>query len=339
MSASVAALSEALGRAVERRSRVLDALASEGTDCVRLLAGAVEGAPGVTIDRYGPLLVIQTGREPLPEHAPELLAREAQRLLGVALVPVWNHRPAFRRGGFDRVHPVSADVHRAIGAEGGLRFRVDPRHGGLDPLLFLDLRAGRRRVRAMARGKRVLNLFAYTCGLGVAAAAGGAREIVNVDFARSALTVGAENAALNGIRGPFFRLIHEDVFPVVRQYAGLPIKGRGARRPYLVLAPRRFDLVMLDPPRWAKTPFGAVDVVRDYPSLLKPALLAVEPGGHVLATHHVPSVDRDALVAMATRTAEKTGRALTDVEVLEPDADFPSAGTRPPLKILLARVS
>ncbi len=193
-------------------------------------------------------------------------------------------------------------------------------------------------MRAIAKDKRVLNLFAYTCGLGVAAAVGGAREVVNVDFARSALTVGAENALLNGIRGPVFSLVHENVIPMVRQYAGLPIKGRGARRDHLVIAPRRFDLLMLDTPRWAKTPFGAVDVVRDYPSLLKPALLCTEPGGLLLATNHVPSVDREAFVAMAERTAEKAGRRLADVEVLAPDPDFPSPDGRPPLKMLLARV-
>ena len=62
-------------------------------------------------------------------------------------------------------------------------------------MLFLDLRAGRRWVKGAAHDKTVLNLFAYTCGIGVAALAGGARQVVNVDFARSALAVGEANAA------------------------------------------------------------------------------------------------------------------------------------------------
>lgn len=338
---------DALARAIERRGPWLAELPARGTDCVRLLSGSVEGCPGVTIDRYGPLLLIQTGRDPLPSGAPDELAAIVTRAIGWSLEPVWNHRPAFRAdprqtrrdGGFARYFEAPAAVHDAIGLEEGLRFAVDPRHGGLDPLLFLDLRAGRRRVRAIASGRRVLNLFAYTCGLGVAAAAGGAREIVNVDFARSALTYGAINAVLNDIRGPRFRLVHEDVFPVVRQLAGLPVKGRGARRAFLSVPARRFDLVMLDPPRWAKTPFGAVDVVRDYPSLLKPAILCTAPSGQIFATHHVPSVDREELVAVAARTAEKAGRRLAGVEVFGPDADFPSPeGRAPALKMLLARV-
>lgn len=332
-------LTDALNDALERRRAWLDDAAARGTDCVRLLSGAVEGAPGITIDRYGPLLLIQTGREQLlDEGAPRALADIVSRALGAALEPVWNHRPAYRREGFDHHFRAPEAARSAVGLEEGMRFAVDPRRGGLDPLLFLDLRAGRRRVRALAQDRSALNLFAYTCGLGVAAALGGAREVVNVDFARSALDVGAENARLNMIEGSAFSLVHEDVLPVVRQLADLPVKGRGARRPFLRLAPRRFELVMLDPPRWAKSPFGAVDVVRDYPSLLKPALLALEPGGILFATNHVPSVSRDTLVAMATRTAEKIGRHLEDIEIIPPDPDFPSPDAQPPLKMLLARV-
>lgn len=329
-------LTAALERGIEHRRGWLEEASSRGTDCVRLLSGAVEGAPGVTIDRYGSVLLVQTGREPIDPSAPSQLARCVEERLGVVLEPVWNHRPAYRHEGFAHFFPAP-DLRDAIGQEEGLRFRVDPRRGGLDPLLFLDLRPGRRRVRELASGRRVLNLFAYTCGLGVAAAVGGAREVVNVDFARSALEVGKENADLNGV-GASFELVHEDVLPILRQLAGLPIKGRAARRNYLRVAPRRFDLVLLDPPRWAKTPFGAVDVVRDYPSLLKPALLTVEPGGFILATNHVPHVDRQDFTRMAERTAEKNGLRLADVELLEPDPDFPSPDANPPLKMLLARV-
>lgn len=335
---SVEALKEALARAIDRRGGWLAELPSRGTDCVRLLSGAVEGAPGVTVDRYGQWLLVQTGRERIPVEAVEGMAAVVEDALGWSLTPVWNHRSAYRREGFGHHHLPARSGEAALGREEGLRFRVDPRHGGLDPLLFLDLRAGRRRVRELARGRRVLNLFAYTCGLGVAAAAGGAREVVNVDFARSALTLGAQNAGLNGFVGPYFRLVHEDVFPVVRQLAGLPLKGRGARRPHLVLAPRGFDLVALDPPRWAKTPFGAVDVVRDYPSLLKPALACLEPGGVLLATNHVPTVSTEDLVRVVTRSAEKVGRALSDLEVLLPDPDFPTVDGRAPLRVLVARV-
>ncbi|HJL15436.1 MAG TPA: class I SAM-dependent methyltransferase [Sandaracinaceae bacterium LLY-WYZ-13_1] len=333
------ALDAPLRAALDRRAALLARLAAEGTDCVRLLHGAVEGVPGLTVDRYGPVLLLQTGRARLAPGVPEAAAEVVGEAIGEALTPVWNHRPAFRRGGFGRLHAAPRTLADAVGREEGLSFVVDPRAGGLDPLLFLDLRAGRRAVRDLAAGASVLNLFAYTCGIGVAAAAGGAREVVNVDFARSALTVGARNAGLNGVAGPWFRWVHEDFFPVARQLAGLPVKGRGARRPYLRVAPRTFDVTVLDPPRWAKTPFGAVDVIRDYPSLFKPALLATRPGGWVLATHHVPSVSREDFLAVLHRTAEKVDRRLEDVEVLPPEPDFPSPDGRPPLKLVRVRVA
>lgn len=326
-----------LAAALSRRASLFDALAAEGTDCFRLLHGATEGAPGLTVDRYGSVLLVQTGREPL-QTSPEQLAEVVERETGWGLTPVWNHRPAFRREGFEAHHPV-AELGPRTAREGGLTVQVDPRHGGLDPLLFLDLRAGRRAVRERARGGEVLNLFSYTCGVGLAAAAGGARRVDNVDFARSALSVGVTNAALNGLTGPWHRFVHEDFFPAVRQLAGLPVKGRRARtRTYLRLAPRQFDVVVLDPPRWAKTPFGAVDVVRDYPSLLKPSLLCVRPGGWILATNHVPAVTLEDFQRVLERTVEKNGRAVESLEVIVPDEDFPSPDGRPPLKMLLARL-
>lgn len=69
--------------------------------------------------------------------------------------------------------------------EMGVTYRFQARHAGQDPWLFLDLRAGRRRVMQEIAGKSLLNLFAYTCGVGIAAAKAGAAHVVNVDFSES----------------------------------------------------------------------------------------------------------------------------------------------------------
>ena len=328
-------LDEALRAAIGRREALLARLEAEGTDCYRLLHGAVEGAPGVTVDRYGPVLLVQTWGDPPEPGLVEALGAAAGSALGTALSPVWNDRAADadRRGRRSRP-PADPRLAAPVGRELGLAYDVRPRHRGEDPLLFLDLRGGRRRLLEASRGASVLNLFAYTCAAGVAAARGGATEVWNVDFAGSALAVGRRNAALNDLPPELFRTVHEDVFPVVRQLAGLPVKGRGARhRPYLFLEPRAFDIVVLDPPRWAKGPFGAVDVVRDYPGVFKPALLATRPGGHVLATNHVPSVALEDWLGVLERAAEKAGRPLASVEFLPPEDDFPSPDGRPPLKV------
>jgi 23S rRNA (cytosine1962-C5)-methyltransferase len=118
----------------------------------------------------------------------------------------------------------------------------------------------------------------------------------------------------------------------------MPTRGKRART-FARRPARQFDLVVLDPPRWSKGPYGAVDVVRDYPSLFKPALLATAPGGTVLATNHVPEVDRDEWLRGLERTAAKAGRPLAGLETLTPEEDFPSPDERPPLKIALARVA
>ncbi len=327
---------DALRRALEARGPLLERLEAEGTDIVRLLHGATEGAPGLAIDRYGPILLLQTWRDPLPAAFPEAAAAAVREALGLDLVPVWNHRgegggppwTAWQDG------PIPADP---IGHEGGLRFDVTPRHRGKDPLLFVDLRAARRVIRQRASGD-LLNCFAYTCGVGVVARAGGARSVLNVDFARSALDVGRRNAALNGFDDDGFVTLEQDFFPAVRQLAGLRVSGRGARRRYKRLAARTFDAVVLDPPRWARSPFGAVDVVRDYASLLKPALLATRPGGWALVTNHMPSVDRDEWLGAVRRCAEKAGRPCQQIDVLEPDGDVPSPDGRPPLKVALLQL-
>ena len=327
-----------LASALERRRPLLERLAAEGTDCYRLFHGIAEGAPGLAIDRYGPILLLQTWREPLEDGDVDRAHAEIERTLGTKLHPAWNHRGKERGVPFAQFH--DPEIPEAPeGNELGLRYDVRPRHRGLDPLLFLDFRSGRRRVLANARGKSVLNLFAYTCASGVAAAAGGAREVWNVDFSETALETGEKNLALNALAAATTRFIAEDAIAVSRQLASLPVsssRGRGMARKdrrFARFEPRSFDLVILDPPRWSKGLFGAVDVVRDYATLFKPALLATVEGGSVLATNHAPEVARDSWLRVLERTARKCGRSIRDLEWLSPEDDFPSFDAAPPLKV------
>ena len=338
---SISTLSETeflrlLRDALDARTPLLRRLGEEGTDCVRLFHGATEGCPGVAVDRYGPVVLVQTWRDPISPARLDRIRDVVAEALAVELVLVWNHR-ARGSGDYEAWFP-SPTREPAMGREGGLRYDVTPRHRGRDPLLFLDFRVGRRWIRENVEGKSVLNLFAYTCGIGLAAAAGGAAEVWNVDFARSALEVGRANAQRNGLAAPQ-RFVHQDVFPVVRQLAALRVgRPRGRRVGFQRFTPRTFDRVVLDPPRWAVGPFGAVDVVRDYASLFKPALLATAPGGRILATNNVASVALDEWMHGLVRCANKAGRPLRDVHVLRPDEDFPSPDRRFPLKMVVATV-
>ncbi|MFN9333692.1 MAG: class I SAM-dependent methyltransferase [Planctomycetota bacterium] len=330
-------LRDRLLAAIDARSALLARLQAEGTDCVRLLHGVAEGAPGVSVDRYGGCLLAQTFRAPLAASDVDALQRAANDGLGLDLPIAGNHRGAPPPPDFAAHAPTDAARAEHVARERGLRFRFRARHRGQDPWLVLDFRSGRAFVQECAAGKRVLNLFAYTCGVGVAAAAGGAARALNVDFAPSALEVGAANAAANGLadRCAFLRA---DCLPVLRQLAGLPVQRRGKNLPYARVEREPFDLVVLDPPRLAKTPFGTIDVVRDYQSLFKPALLALADGGAVLATNHVPTVDEAAWHDVLRRCAEKAGRPLRSLDRVPIDADFPSFDGKPPLKLAVARI-
>lgn len=331
-------LTRSLERALERRRDLLDRLHAEGTDCYRLLHGIAEGEPGLTIDRYGPLLLLQTFREPLAASACESVPAIVREATGLTLEIAHNHRGAWPADAAAAPEPTAAALAEHVCHEGRARFLIQARHRGQDPWLFLDLRAGRRVVRGLAAGRRVLNLFAYTCGVGIVAAVADAAHVCNVDFAASALAVGRRNAAANGLAAERFTTLHADCLPVLRQLAGQPVQRRGKRLPFARIDREPFDLVVLDPPRLAKSPFGTVDVVRDYPSLWKPCLLALAEGGAVLATNHVPEVTADAWHDVLRRSAEKAGRPLRSLEPIAVDDDFPSFDGRPPLKVVLATV-
>lgn len=336
-------LPKLLNQALERRIPLLTQWHGEGTDCYRLFHGTAEGFPGVTVDRYGPHLVIQSFHHGLEPEQPAQIHAEVENRLGSHVNEELTGFYIDRTAKTPQAVALDDGVHpQAICHELGVSYVTQGRHKGQDPLLFLDLRAARRWVQRETEGLHVLNLFAYTCGIGVCASHAGASDVVNVDFSASALSVGRKNAELNGI-GEGISFVQSDIFPALRQLAGLPVafrRRRGAHPPgnYPRLEPRKFDLVVLDPPRWAKSPFGTVDLIRDYPSVFKPALLVTTPGGRLLCTNNVAQVELNPWLDQLHRSAAKAGRPIKTVELLKPEADFPSFDDHPPLKIAVLEV-
>lgn len=167
--------------------------------------------------------------------------------------------------------------------EGGLRYLVDfgkKQNTGL----FLDMRYGRDWVRANASGKRVLNLFAYTCGFSVAAIAGGAQCVVNLDMSRAALSRGRDNHRLNGHDLSKVSFLGHELFKSWGK-----VKSGG---PY--------DLVIIDPPSFQK---GSFLLTKDYQRVLRklPELLSSE--GTVLACMNDPALGADFLIEGVMREA------------------------------------
>jgi len=327
---------ENISLAIERRHALLFTLQEEGTTCYRLFHGATEGIPGLSIDRYGPILLFQTWRSPIQKNRIEEIAGIICQKLKVDLCTVWNHRQ--KRGQVEH-HPFGKISAEVMGHELGIQYNVNPIHAGIDPLLFLDFRAARRWIKKQAQNKTILNLFSYTCGIGTAACAGHAQSVTNVDFSARALDIGKKNAQQNGFSSKQFQSIHDDVFPVIRQFSGLGVKGRAARRKFVRRAPCTFDIVVLDPPRMAKSPFGKVDLVHDYPSLFKPALLCVQPGGWILATNNVASVPEAQWHDQLQRCAQKVGLSFQRFSALRPEEDFPSPDKRWPLKMVACQLA
>lgn len=334
-------LSPLLATAFAARSTLLQQLHAEKTDAYRLFHGSVEGVAGLTVDRYGDLLLVQAFHAPLLEGQLDEISGFYQSVLP-GLITVYNDRS---QANSRIANPLPEDQLEAaqaprVAQELGVKYAIQARHAGQDPWLFLDLRAGRRRVMQEAAGKSVLNLFAYTCGVGIAAAFAGARLVVNVDFAESSLAVGKENARLNTLpTRP--RFVLSDAFAALRQYAGLgqPKVVRGKRLPpFPKLEKQAFDVVFLDPPRYAKSPFGVVDLINDYQALFKPALLATAEGGTLICCNNVAQVAAADWLELLQRSATKAGRTIHSVEWITPEADFPSRDGRHPLKIVLLRV-
>ncbi len=200
--------------------------------------------------------------------------------------------------------------------EFGAHYLVRPA-AGLSVGLFLDMREVREWVRHMARGRRVLNLFAYTCSLGVSAMLGGAERVLNVDVSKPYLEWGQENYHLNDLTSDPHDFVFGDAFDWLR---------RLARRN------ERFDMMILDPPSFSSTPFS---VVRDYPRLAEAAARIVAPAGILwAATNHSSTSDKrfDNQLDEGLTNAGRHAHLLRSWH--EPAVDFPlAAGRGPYLKV------
>ncbi|NKF49218.1 class I SAM-dependent rRNA methyltransferase [Shewanella sp. WXL01] len=333
-------LLSSLTNAITSRHQFLLSAEQSNTSCYRLFHGTVEGKQGLNIDRYGDAWLIQTFHQSLEQDELELITQELNKL--IELPVVYNDRSKSNSRVQNQLVEDANDAAttQTVMHENGIAFTTKLRHEGQDPLLFLDMRIGREYVRDNSQGKTVLNLFSYTCGIGTAAAVGGATKVTNVDFSSFALAAGKLNAELNDV-SERCEFIQSDVFPAIRQLAGLNVGGRRNQRlpKYPKLTTQQFDLVFLDPPRYAKSPFGIVDLINDYQGLFKPALLATNSGGTIVCCNNVAKVDKDTWFNQLVRCVEKQGRQVTKVQWLDCHQDFPSFDGNHPLKIVALTLS
>tara|TARA_B100000446_G_scaffold42376_2_gene38077 strand:- start:33389 stop:34363 length:975 start_codon:yes stop_codon:yes gene_type:complete len=176
---------------------------------------------------------------------------------------------------------------------------------------FLDMEPGRRWLEFLAEGRKVLNLFAYTCAFSVVAQQAGAESVVNVDMSRGALSQGRDNHRLNGLPTDSIRFLQENI-----------LKSWGRIR-----RPGPYDIAIFDPPSFQKGSFVAE---RDYGKLVRRIPQLMVAGGDILFCLNAPELDQAFLEELVALECPE----CCFVERLQPSADFPDADPDQQLKLL-----
>ncbi len=295
-----------LARAIARREAVLP----PGDTGRRLVFAEADGLPGLIVDQYGDTVVVQFlsagvefWRAALLDALADLLpARhfyersdaEARRLEGLPprTGPLLATPPPPPRVGFH---------------ENGLLLEADPRQGHKTGF-YLDQRPNRALVRRWAQGRRVLDVFAYTGGFSVNALAGGAAQVLALDASAAALAQARRHVALNALPAERFAVQQGDAFQALRamHHAG-----------------RTFDLIVLDPPKFAFRKEQVPRAARGYKDINRLAFLLLEPGGFLFTFSCSGVLPRDLFQKIVADAALDAGREARILADLGPGPDHP----------------
>jgi 23S rRNA (cytosine1962-C5)-methyltransferase len=300
-----------VARALRLRRTLLDLSA---TDAYRWVHGEADGLPGVVVDVYGGLAVVKlysAGLTPYRAMLVSALRAARPELSGVLGRDQAGEGETLEedegRGGGHVLWgeaPEYVTIH-----ESGVRFRVDPWRGQKTGF-FLDQRENRALVRRLAPGARVLNCFCFSGGFSVNAALGGATRVFSVDQDADAIALARENFRENGLDPEQHDFLAADVFRLLQSF-----RDEG----------RKFELVVLDPPAFAKTQ-RAVDAALDgYASLNRQALALVTPGGMLATSSCSARVSPEAFLGALKEAAGKAGVDLTLLEERYQPPDHPVA--------------
>ena len=298
-----------LQRALALRQTQLDL---EGTDAWRLVNAEGDGFPGLTIDRYGDYLMLQAFTRAWDSRI-DLLANELGTLLqpqGIYL----KYRPQQTRklesgGGLPHNKLLRGkQVGKKLTVqENGLSFLVDLDQG-LHTGLFMDQRENRRDLMTRCRGKRILNLFAFTGAFSVAAAAAGARQVTSVDASGAYLKWAEENFSVNRSNPKQQRFITGDCFQVLDD---------------LVAVGERYDIVLMDPPSFSTTRKSRFTTRGGTSELVTKALSLLSDDGLLITSSNHQKVDVADYLKELRRGALAAGVDLQVVQLRGQGGDFP----------------
>lgn len=306
-----------------------DLKASSQTTAYRLVYAESDGMPGLIVDRYADWLVVQFltfGVDVRREVLVRLLAERfsPRGILDRSDVAVRRQEglPLRRELAWGEAPPAELEI-----LENGLRFPVDL-VAGQKTGFYLDQRDNRRFVRALSGGRRVLNAFSYTGAFGVYALAGGAVHVTNLDSSVDALERAERVLTLNGFDPDGQALgIAGDVFAVLRA-----LRDEG----------KQYDLVILDPPKFAKSQADLTAATRGYKDINLLALKLLAPGGWLVTFSCSGRVSPDLFQKIVFGASVDAGREVQILAKLGHAADHPILLSFPEgeyLKGLLCRVS
>jgi 23S rRNA (cytosine1962-C5)-methyltransferase len=299
-----------LAEAIARRATLV-----HGTDALRLVFGEADRLPGLVVDRYRDQLVVQflaAGVEAWRDTIVDALPR----LTGCGDVYERSDASARGREGLDTREGRLAGA--APGApveidEAGVRYAVDV-IGGHKTGFYIDQRENRALVAAHARGRSVLNCFCYTGGFTLAALKAGAASAVSIDSSGPALEGARLNQRLNGIGESNCEWLEANVFDTLNRLGG---EGRS------------FDLIVLDPPKFAPSAHHVDRAARAYKEINLKALRLLAPGGLLFTFSCSSAIGVDLFQKIVAGAVFDAGVEAQMIRRLQAGADHPMLMTHP----------
>jgi 23S rRNA (cytosine1962-C5)-methyltransferase len=285
-------------------------LRHQGCTAYRWLFGEGDGLPGITVDLYGDYAVVQTymaSAAGLLDGVVEALTA-LHPLKGILLrTQHSSEEDEPQENGKSRLIWGEAAPQDLTVLEHHLRFQVDLQTGQKTGL-FLDHRENRKFLEGMSQGRSVLNCFSYTGAFSLYALRGGAERVVNVDVGRSLAQSAVANVRLNQLDESRHTFVTEDCFTVLSRY---------------VEQKQRFDLVILDPPSFAKTKQNRHAALRAYTKINALALQCVAPGGFLATASCTSQVSPEAFKEMIATAGASAGRRLQIIHEAGQPLDHP----------------
>lgn len=287
-------------------------IAREGvTNCYRLVHGEGDGLPGLIVDYYDGVCVMQAHSVGM-FRAKKQICQALQKIYGPALKAVYDKSSGTApfKAGLDlvdgylyRAEGFSDDEQEVL--EGGHRFLVNWTEGQKTGF-FLDQRENRALVEQFSAGRNVLNLFCYTGGFSIYALGAGAVHVDSVDSSAKAMSMVDKNVALNGFDASRHTSYCADAIAFLRD-----------------VPEGKYDLMIVDPPAFAKHRGALSNALRAYQRLNAAAISKVAPGGFVFTFSCSQVVDREAFALAVFSAAAQTGRRVRILDRLLQPADHP----------------